>query len=235
MYAKIKISGKIELLSGMHIGGSGAFSAIGAVDSPIVKDRLTGLPLLPGSSLKGKMRSLLARLVNDTFASKPDNDHPKLLRLFGSAGQGDKENSENKIQVSRVLFSDALMSNWKDLEKCGLSSMTEVKFENGISRATARATPRQIERAVRGAQFPLELIYEIAPRGEQNASPAEDEICEDMQLLAQGMKLIEADYLGGSGSRGYGRVKFSEITLTKVIGNADDTLLGKCQEYFKDI
>lgn len=81
MYAKIRISGKIELLSGMHIGGSGAFSAIGAVDSPVVKDRLTGLPLLPGSSLKGKMRSLLARMYNEKFAKLPDGDHPKLLRL----------------------------------------------------------------------------------------------------------------------------------------------------------
>lgn len=139
MYAKIRISGKIELLSGMHIGGSGAFSAIGAVDSPVVKDRLTGLPLLPGSSLKGKMRSLLARMYNEKFAKLPDGDHPKLLRLFGSAGQG--KDSEKNTRVSRVLFSDALMGNWEALEKRGLTSMTEVKFENGINRATSVANP----------------------------------------------------------------------------------------------
>ena len=102
MYAKIRISGKIELLSGMHIGGSGAFSAIGAVDSPVVKDRLTGLPLLPGSSLKGKMRSLLARMYNEKFAKLPDGDHPKLLRLFGSAGQGKDSEQHPQRQAQQI-------------------------------------------------------------------------------------------------------------------------------------
>ena len=233
MYAKIRISGKIELLSGMHIGGSGAFSAIGAVDSPVVKDRLTGLPLLPGSSLKGKMRSLLARMYNEKFAKLPDGDHPKLLRLFGSAGQG--KDSEKNTRVSRVLFSDALMGNWEALEKRGLTSMTEVKFENGINRATSVANPRQIERAVRGSEFPLDLIYEIAPSSEMPDGPSADEVAEDMELLSQGMRLLEADYIGGSGSRGYGRIKFHYIQVARIIGNADDALVSRCQEYFRDI
>lgn len=233
MYAKIRISGKIELLSGMHIGGSGAFSAIGAVDSPVVKDRLTGLPLLPGSSLKGKMRSLLARMYNETFAKLPDYDDAKLLRLFGSAGQG--KDGEKNVRVSRVLFSDALMSNWESLEKRGLTSMTEVKFENTINRATSVANPRQIERAVRGSEFPLDLIYEIAPSSEMPDGPSEDEIAEDMEILSQGMRLLEADYIGGSGSRGYGRIKFHDIQVAKVIGSADDALVSRCQEYFKNI
>jgi len=233
MYAKIRISGKIELLSGTHIGGSGAFSAIGSVDAPVVKDRLTGLPLLPGSSLKGKMRTLLARMINTKFARLPDNDDPKLLRLFGSAGQGN--NDKKEARVSRVLFTDALMSNWESLQKRGLTSMTEVKFENSIDRATSVANPRQIERAVRGSEFPLDLIYEIAPSSDKSEGPSDDEIAEDLELLSQGMRLLEADYIGGSGSRGYGRIKFHEITLAKVIGNTDDALISRCQEYFKDL
>ena len=67
MFAKIKITGVLEVLSGMHIGGSSAFSAIGSVDSPVIKDALTGLPLLPGSSIKGKLRTLLARSMNENY------------------------------------------------------------------------------------------------------------------------------------------------------------------------
>lgn len=61
MYAKIQITGTIEVKTGMHIGGSSAYAAIGAVDSTVIKDVRTGLPMIPGSSLKGKMRTLLAR------------------------------------------------------------------------------------------------------------------------------------------------------------------------------
>lgn len=60
-YTKIKITGTIEIKTGMHIGGDDSFSAIGAIDSPVVRDPLTRLPIIPGSTLKGKMRSLLAR------------------------------------------------------------------------------------------------------------------------------------------------------------------------------
>ena len=61
MLAKLEIKGTIELVTGMHIGGSSAFAAIGAVDSPVVRDTLSDLPMIPGSSLKGKIRTLLAK------------------------------------------------------------------------------------------------------------------------------------------------------------------------------
>ena len=63
MYGKILIRCDLIVRTGMHIGGSSAFSAIGAVDSPVVRDCYTGLPIVPGSSLKGKLRTLLARSV----------------------------------------------------------------------------------------------------------------------------------------------------------------------------
>ena len=84
MYSKIEITGKIEVVTGMHIGGSEAFAAIGAIDSPIIKDTLTNKPIIPGSSLKGKLRTLLAREYNDKIPEH-ENDDEKILRLFGSA------------------------------------------------------------------------------------------------------------------------------------------------------
>lgn len=219
MYAKLKISGTIEVVTGMHIGGSSVFSAIGAVDSPVIKDTLTGLPLIPGSSLKGKLRTLLAKSENDKPASNPNQDNLKIRQLFGS--------SEGDIKVGRLLFCDAVMSNWESLERKGLRSSTEVKFENTINRLTADAIPRQIERAVRGSEFPLELVYEISEQ-------SNDEVLTDMELIAKGFKLLQYDYLGGSGSRGYGKVVFKNIKVEAALGGTEADLIGRCNEMFND-
>ena len=210
MYAKVRISGDILVKTGMHIGGSGAFAAIGAVDAPVIKDILSGDPMIPGSSLKGKMRSLLARELN-TAVVEPDGDDERITRLFGSAGKG-----KSKIKRSRLLFSDMVLANRDQLQKAGLQSMTEVKFENSISRATAVANPRQIERAVKGSVFELDLIYELEE---------ESEFIEDMETLAEGMKLLQYDYLGGSGSRGYGKVEFQNLDADVVVGRVSEDLL----------
>ena len=111
--------------------------------------------------------------------------------------------------------------NWEKLKKIGVQSQTEIKFENTINRETAEATPRQIERVVRGATFPLQLIYNV-----EN----EDEIIEDITLLKEGMTLLSYDYLGGSGSRGYGKVKFSGVVADVVVGDVADEIIDKCNE-----
>lgn len=215
MYAKIQITGKIELKTGMHIGGSAAFAAIGAVDAPIVRDVRSNLPMIPGSSFKGKLRALLAKEYNEDYvAAKPDNDAECLLRIFGSA-------KENAVKKSRVLIADMIMSNGEDLRKQGLQSMTEVKFENSINRATAVANPRQIERAVRGSEFDIDIIYEA----EKN-----EEIVEDMEIIAEGFRLLQYDYLGGSGSRGYGKVCFHELCADVVVGEIEDNIMKQCNE-----
>ena len=217
MYAKIKITGDLLVKTGMHIGGSTAFAAIGAVDSPVIKDVKTNFPMIPGSSLKGKMRSLLAKEFN-TKVVEPNDDHERISRLFGSA-------KKTNIRKSRVLFSDMVLANEEELRRLGLQSMTEVKFENSISRATAVANPRQIERAVRGSVFELELIYEMEK---------EDEFLEDMETLAEGMKLLQYDYLGGNGSRGYGKVVFEGIQAEVVVGTVEDDLMERCNQILGD-
>lgn len=217
MYGKIQITGTIEILTGMHIGGSSAFAAIGAVDAPVIKDVRSGLPMIPGSSLKGKMRSLLAREYDQTVG-KPDDDDERLTRLFGTAKKGN-------VKRSRVLFSDMVLANEDELRKRGLQSMTEVKFENTINRATAVANPRQIERAVRGSVFNLDLIYEVE---------AEEEILEDMEILGEGMKLLQYDYLGGHGSRGYGKIRFRDISAEAVIGEIDEYLAEECNRILNE-
>ena len=223
MFAKIEITGTLEVLTGMHIGGSSAFAAIGAVDSPVVRDTFSDQPMIPGSSLKGKMRALLAQKYNDR-KHLPDSyscedDDPRILRLFGSA-------KKNQIQRSRVLFRDMMLSNMKELREYGLNSATEVKFENTISRMTAIANPRQIERVIPRTKFDLSIVYNV-----QEA----DEVIPDLQLLAEGMQLLGFDYLGGHGSRGYGKVKFSDIQLRSVVGEIDHDLLTQCQQVFEGV
>ena len=212
MYAKLQITGILEIKTGLYIGGNGAFAAIGAVDSPVIKDARTNLPMIPGSSLKGKMRSLLAKQYNTDGVKKPDDDHYRLTRVFGTAKKG-------AVKRSRILISDMIMSNDKDLRAVGIQSMTEVKFENTINRATAVANPRQIERVIRGSQFDLDIIYEMED---------EAELLEDMQILADGIKLLHYDYLGGNGSRGYGKVKFLDLCADVVVGDIADELIDKC-------
>lgn len=218
MYAKLQITGILEIKTGLHIGGNGAFAAIGAVDSPVIKDARTNLPMIPGSSLKGKMRSLLAKQYNTDGVKKPDDDHYRLTRVFGTAKKG-------AVKRSRVLISDMIMSNDKELRDVGIQSMTEVKFENTINRATAVANPRQIERVIRGSQFDLDIIYEMED---------EAELLEDVQVLADGMKLLHYDYLGGNGSRGYGKVKFSDLCADVVVGDLSDELIDKCNAILQE-
>lgn len=220
MYAKIQITGDIEVVTGMHIGGSSAFAAIGAVDSPVIKDVRTNLPMIPGSSIKGKMRSLLAKMYNENVvAEKPDEDNERLTRLFGSA-------KKDHVKASRIIMSDMIMKNRDELRKQGLESMTEVKFENTINRISAVANPRQIERAVRGSKFELDFLYEVVE---------ENEILEDFQVLADGMKLLQFDYLGGHGTRGYGKIKFNQLEASVVIGDVPDDIMEKCNEQLKGV
>ena len=220
MFAKLVIRGTIEVVTGLHIGGSGAFSAIGAVDSPVIKDPLTNLPVIPGSSLKGKMRTLLAKKYNEVPASDPSQDAECILSLFGSA-------EKNHVRGGRLLFSDAIMSNWEELKKRGLTSRTEVKFENSIKRTTAVANPRQIERVIRGSEFPLQLVYEV-----KEGTDIED----DFRVIRDGLQLLEYDYLGGSGSRGYGKVRFKDLTVEIAVGDMENAeqLVNDCVSILED-
>ncbi|UUX33728.1 type III-A CRISPR-associated RAMP protein Csm3 [Fundicoccus culcitae] len=209
-YAKIQINGLIELVSGLHIGASDAFSAIGAIDSPVVKDPLTNLPMIPGSSLKGKIRSLLAQAINEYPAKDPNQDHPQIKRLFGATIGGGSDG--NDIIPSQLLFRDAFLANREELERRDIFSFTESKFENSINRYTGEAKPRQIERVIKGSKFDFNLIYEV--RDQANLQT-------DFETIVNGLRLLEWDYLGGSGSRGYGQIRFENIKATVVYGEMD--------------
>jgi CRISPR-associated protein Csm3 len=207
-YTKIKIQGTIEVKTGLHIGGDDSFSAIGAIDSPVVRDPLTRDPVIPGSTLKGKMRSLLAREMGTVPVEGVkgfENDCIEIKRLFGSSQKG-SDAAGTGLQMSRLQFSDCFIQN-----KADLPQIFENKFENTIDRLTSIANPRQIERVIRGAKFGFEIIYNVEKP---------DEVAEDFANIATAMSLLENDYLGGGGTRGNGRVCFTDVTAVVVTGDA---------------
>lgn len=195
MYCTLILKSDIRVLTGMHIGGSSVFSAIGAVDSPVVADPLTHRPIIPGSSLKGKLRTLLSRSITGGERCTPENDPEVVKRLFGC--------HTPNIILSRLQFADCFVSeeSVKRFENVGL---TEIKFENTINRLTAVANPRQIERVVPGVCFDCRIAYTM-----ENEAETE----EDLRQLAHAMKLLQMDYLGGHGTRGSGRISFENIEL----------------------
>jgi len=212
-----KISGTIVLKSGLHIGAGDSEMRIGGTDSPVVKDPLSGQPYIPGSSLKGKIRSLLewrhglVAIANGhpySFGhlAKDENNETgrNVIRLFG--GAPDKEGGKliESIGPTRLAFWDCpLNRGWKETEVDARNLLTiEVKSENTIDRIKGTAEhPRFIERIIAGACFDFTLTLKVL----------EDEDLLDMVLL--GLKLLELDSLGGSGSRGYGKLTFESLTL----------------------
>ncbi len=202
MYGKILIQCKLVVCTGMHIGDSSAFSAIGAVDSQVVRDPLKGLPIVPGSSLKGKLRTLLARSMCGDVRNMPayDDDNEQVKRLFGSA---------KPVRAARLQFADCFVSNPDEMRRVGI---TEVKAENGINRADSVANPRFIERVSRGTTFDVKIVYDVMDETQVEA---------DFALLAKGMKLLQLDYLGGHGTRGSGRVSLREFRITPFEADCD--------------
>lgn len=207
------INGSIKCVTGLHIGGASAALDIGGLDTPVIKTP-NGVPYIPGSSLKGKLRTLLARKING--AVEPEKDSPVIKQLFGTAGSDQEQESSAIPGVTRLKTRDAVLDTdafEKDFADAILETdYTEGKFENKINRSTGTAqNPRQIERVPAGAQFNFELvldIYDVDQDERQKPDGVEQETAESayLDLLSHGFNLLQNDYLGGNGTRGYGQV-----------------------------
>lgn len=218
------IKGKIILKTGLHIGSGNMEMQIGGTDNPVIKHPHTQEPYIPGSSLKGKIRSLLEYYYGVVAESAKSADFKKsgglatcelykkasddvkthiknILKVFGSgAGQTDEE-LVVELGPTRVSFSDCSLSeDFKKEAEEKQWSYIEVKSENRINRITGTAEhPRFIERVPAGVRFDFEVYFKVLDD--------EDEKLFEQYLLT-GLKLLEMDSLGGSGSRGYGKIEF---------------------------
>lgn len=223
MLMKLKITCTLKVLTGLHIGDNSGFAPIGALDNPVVRDSYTGDPVIPGSSLKGKMRSLLVRaaLPADKYVLPSIEQDPiNVQRLFGTS-----KNEKGNPETARLQFSDAFLMNRDEMLRVG--GITEVKAENTITRTTSVANPRTMERIVRGAKFGVMWFYTMEKP---------ETLMEDMETLAEGCKLVSMDYLGGSGTRGYGRVAFEDFHFDIIHGSLPEGVtVEELEKPFKDV
>ncbi|MEZ5040686.1 MAG: type III-A CRISPR-associated RAMP protein Csm3 [Saprospiraceae bacterium] len=196
---KIAFKGILKILTGIHIGDSKDQVQIGGVDAPVVRRKDNNQPYIPGSSIKGKIRCLLEQVIGKAELG----GNPHINNLFGFA----KDEKPSKLIV-RDAYLTAVSAD--KLEKSNFTDYpyTEVKFENTIDRINGSAgNPRKIERVPVGTEFALEFIIN------KWDNDHEEEL---ISMLKEGITLLESDYLGGSGSRGYGQVEI-EIDFTKPI------------------
>lgn len=206
----------IECETGLQIQAGNISFDIGGIDNPVVKNPITGEPYIPGSSLKGKMRNLLEWQENPNELIEKRGqvlNNPKydVCKLFGIAPsnvprQDKGTTTQEKILVSRAIVRDAYLTD-KSKEMLqshlGENIFTEIKAENNINRLTSRASPRFFERVPKGAEFKGEIVF--------TQYVEEDEKLLD--ILIEGMRLLQDNYLGGSGSRGAGKIKFKDVKI----------------------
>ncbi len=198
-----RITGKIIVETGLHIGGSVESMEIGGVDNPILRNKANGEPYIPGSSLKGKMRSLMDWQLGSMNAkgdtcqcAKPEC---KVCRVFGVSS-----NKNNHLGPTRLIVRDSFLSDDTKTKFTSGMDISEIKHENSINRITAEANPRPLERVVPGVSFELDMVYRVFDINGDNGSA--DKKYFDAVIEALG--LVEQDCLGGAGSRGCGKVRF---------------------------
>lgn len=219
------LTADLILESGLHIGAGDSEIHIGGIDNSVVKHPISGEPYIPGSSLKGKIRSLLewksgavqdAQLGHDDYKRAEEAGDvaqqtavKHILQLFGISG--DTGNSEEgkkfqqKIGHTRLAFWDCpLDPAYAQEQRDNDRLYTEAKSENSINRISGTAEhPRQTERVPAGAKFRFKLTLKTFDGDDATLR----------QTLFTGLKLLEWDSLGGSGSRGYGKVRFADLKL----------------------
>lgn len=205
----------IELITALHIGGTEEGFEIGGLDNPVIKDPMTGAPFIPGSSLKGKMRSLLEwahDLVKDEIkkdkqnnwqagpTTKP-NDVGIVFGIAAEALKGDTIPGPTRLTVCDAYPNQDQIETWE--KSMGDGIFTELKTENTICRLTSAATPRPMERVPARSVFKARFIFDIFEEDDFNR----------LKILSQGMRLLEDSALGGGGSRGSGRIRFKKIKI----------------------
>ncbi len=249
LYGRVFINAEIEALSGLHIGGTGGDMDIGGVDKAVIRNPITRQPYVPGSSLRGKMRSQVEKITGAAqntrvgqirmHTCKTEADYNAkngcaVCHVFGISGD-DFSQPTRLIVRDASLTSDsvtALRNAQTDL------AFVELKTEVAIDRVTSAASPRNMERVPAGSKFAVELVFSIYEAADINR----------LRTVVDALQLVEDDYLGGSGSRGSGKVQFKAINIalrnadnysekttigtyktTDALGQAQNTLLAEIQ------
>ncbi|MBP6965550.1 MAG: type III-A CRISPR-associated RAMP protein Csm3 [Armatimonadetes bacterium] len=220
------VTGKIVLHTGLHIGGSQETTQIGGVDNPVIRQPIDNMPFIPGSSLKGKMRSLLELLldkveVGDRTDGKAhryrkgacDSEPCPICYIFGASADNGAPIGPARLVVRDCMIDRDHADVKKLLENSFGLPLSEDKAEVGINRITSASegSLRKTERVPAGAVFNLDITYRVFDDGD--GGKKDEELFE---YVRKGLALVEKDTLGGSGSRGYGKVRFEDLKVDGV-------------------
>jgi len=214
LLGRVIITGTIEVVTGLHIGRGREGVTIGGVDNPVIRDTLTQEPYIPGSSLRGKLRSLaekrepglpfnqsIGKFVTIHVCKDPGPySHCPVCRIYGVPSQDWSGPTRLVVRDVRLTADSLAKLKAADTDL----PWTELKYEVAIDRVTSAANPRPLERVPAGAEFgPFEMIFSIYEDGDVDLLPK----------LLEAMQLLEDDYLGGAGSRGSGQVRFKDLRV----------------------
>lgn len=240
LLGKVVIGGEMKALTGLRIGAATSGLEIGGIDQPVLRDPVTERPYIPGSSLKGKLRSLLTKaygLTLEPLVRQPPevwihwcSDESQyrtcvVCPTFGQFPSGPGQVRYTFVTPTRLIVRDAMLADtidvtdeegnvvkkhWRDLDTD--LPYTEVKVEVALDVVTAASNPRQMERVPPGAVFQVELLFSVYEgNGLPGVDPAQEQ--ERLRAVLQAMRLLEDDYLGSSGTRGYGKVQFQNLSV----------------------
>ncbi|MBC7106159.1 MAG: type III-A CRISPR-associated RAMP protein Csm3, partial [Firmicutes bacterium] len=224
---KVVLTGVVRCETGLHVGAGSEALEIGGVDLYVVRDPVTREPYIPGSSTRGKLRTLMEKRRYTALVSEGREEGVEFFkrrisargappvrhhecedaeclpcRIFGTSRDEEAEIGQNR--PGRLMVRDGYLRNRDLLADMPTGLYTEIKYENALDRITSSASPRQIERVPRGAEFGPEMVYTVQD---------EAEAVEDLEELLTCLRLLEDDYLGGCGSRGYGQVSLRDLRL----------------------
>ena len=227
LQGKIFLQGTIRAVTGLHIGGNSDDLEIGGIDNPIIRNAFNRQPYIPGSSLRGKMRGLLDRYFNKALNKRvgrdvrvheceTPNDYNAcpICQVFGVAPI---RQLSGKTLPTRLIVRDTFLDdkalrvlNSEDTD----TAYAEIKTEVAIDRITSAATPRQQERVLAGTTFsPFQMIQSFYTQDQGNLDAQLQDEVQLFDTVLKGMELLSDDYLGGSGSRGYGQIVFEHLKL----------------------
>ena len=224
---KIIIKGEIKVLSGLRIGGSTTGIKVGGIDQPVISDPW-GKPYIPGSSVKGKLRNLIEKKENvelnksrkikikekeieEFYWHECENAEKykncPVCKIWGILGS---DRIINEPILTRLFVRDTFLleeSITSEMKKNLELEWTEIKMETAIDRIKGTAlggSLRTIDRVPAGAIFkPMEMVYNVFEESDKDL----------LKIVFEAMELLEHDYLGGMGSRGYGKIEFDNIEI----------------------
>jgi CRISPR-associated protein Csm3 len=237
-HGKVVLSAEMVALTGIRVGAASSGLDIGGVDQPVLRDPVTNEPYIPGSSIKGKLRSLLTKahgLPLEQLVQRPVEvwlhwctdvaayRRCPICPTFGQFPSGPRGARFGFVTPTRLIARDARLGPELQVVEDGVVSRkpwkevdtdlpySEVKVEVALDVVTAASNPRQMERVPPGAIFESELLFTVYRSDDGTIDPEMEK--QRLREVLAAMRMLEDDYLGSSGTRGYGKVKFQRVQV----------------------